>query len=277
MREQTKQQIRDMLVTLGKAEAILDSKIKKKDTDDLYQLFEDMQNSAITIGTTIEKAGSEGTETVSLLEEYCELLWQYMVEEGLKEQFRIARLLAGKRGEINASLEAEIEGRLEIVFLVSQEQSWSHMERFYHMMMETADCYILTEAGGVFGSVNTRRFGEYDFQERKPDLVFVGGLCMEQEESVFELNYDFMEIRENAGIVLYIPYNEDCGKMKEVCCRTPEIIYSDMILVPSREVSDIYVNVMKGLDNGRELIKKIYVLDVLDESKFLSRAFEKKK
>lgn len=277
MREQMKQQMRDMLVTLGKAEAILDSKIKKKDTADLHLLFEDMQNSAITIGTSIEQEEGEGTDTVRLLEEYCELLWQYMVEEVLKERFRIARLLAGKRGEISASLETEFEGRLEIAFFMHRDQSWERMERFYHLMEGRADCYVLTDSSSIPDSVNTRKFWAYDLQERRPDLVFVDDPYNDQEKAGAVPVYDFMEIRENAGIVLYMPCGGENGQDEEILCQVPQIQSSDIILIPSGRMSDKYINAVNSLEGGRDLIKKIYVLDAIDETKLLSRVLENQK
>ena len=94
MREYMKQQIREMLATLGRAEAILDSRTKKRDTEEMARLLEDMQASAMAIGTAIEQVEGDGTQTVGLLEDYCELLWQYMVEEDLKERFSKGRQLA---------------------------------------------------------------------------------------------------------------------------------------------------------------------------------------
>ena len=57
MREYMKQQMRDMLATLGRAEAILDSRTKKKEAGDIAQLLEDMQASAMAIGTAIDHGG----------------------------------------------------------------------------------------------------------------------------------------------------------------------------------------------------------------------------
>lgn len=55
MRENMKQQMRDMLSTLGRAEAILDSRTKKRETEEIARLLEDMQASAMAIGTAIEQ------------------------------------------------------------------------------------------------------------------------------------------------------------------------------------------------------------------------------
>ena len=100
MREQLRHKMREMVATLGKGEALLDSGVKKKNTDMLEQLLEDMQNSAIAIGKIIEQEEGYGTKTVAMLEEYCELLYEYLTEQEPRARFKIGRTLAGKRGEI---------------------------------------------------------------------------------------------------------------------------------------------------------------------------------
>lgn len=294
MREYMKQQMRDMLATLGRAEAILDSRTKKKEAGDIAQLLEDMQASAMAIGTVIEQVEGDNTQTVRLLEEYCELLWQYMVEEDLKARFSKGRQLAGKRGEIGTSLEAEFETRLEIVFLVCRSQVWKQMERFYHLMEEKADCYVLTahykettdseewhvtqdESGLIPESVRPMGFEQYDIRERKPDMVFIDGPYAQQGQMGIQPDYDFMEVRENAGLVLYIPCYEDDSQAEEAHCQIPQAIYSDVILVPSGKVNELYVNAMKQMDNGRDMVKKIYVLDTPDGDKAFADALKKTK
>ena len=294
MREYMKQQIREMLATLGRAEAILDSRTKKRDTEEMARLLEDMQASAMAIGTAIEQVEGDGTQTVGLLEDYCELLWQYMVEEDLKERFSKGRQLAGKRGEIGSSLETEFEARLEIAFLVCRSRIWKQMERFYHLMKDKADCYVLTasykeenasgegtvthdESGLMPGSVKPFGFGQYDIRERKPDMVFIDGPYAQPGQAGIQPDYDFMEIRENAGMVFYMPFYEEEGLADKEYCYTPQALYSDIILVPSGKINELYVNAMSRLDNGREMIKKIYALDGPDGYGALAAAWKKKR
>lgn len=293
MREYMKQQIRDMLATLGRAEAILDSRTKKRETEEIAQLLEDMQASAMAIGTAIEQVEGEGTQTVKLLEDYCELLWQYMVEEDLKERFCKGRQLAGRRGGIGSSLEAEFEVRLEIVFLVCRSRVWNQMERFYHLMKDKADCYVLTasymeenalgeavthdESGFMPESVKPLGLGQYDIRERKPDMVFTDGPYVQPGQAGLRPDYDFMEIRENAGMVLYMPFYEDEGLAEEEHCHIPQTAHSDIILVPSGKVSELYVNTLGRLENGRDMVKKIYVLDGPDGYGTLADVWKKKK
>lgn len=293
MREYMKQQMRDMLATLGRAEAILDSRTKKRDAEDIARLLEDMQASAMAIGTAIEQEEGDGTQTVGLLEDYCELLWQYMVEEDLKERFCKGRQLAGKRGEIGSSLENEFEVRMEIVFLVCRSQVWKQMERFYNLMKDKADCYVLTapykeeiapgegtvmhdESELIPESVNSRELGQYDIRERKPDMVFTDGPYAQPGQAGIQPDYDFMEIRENAGMVLYMPFYEEEELAEEDHCRIPQAVYSDIILVPSGKVSELYVNALSRLENGRDMIKKIYVLGSPDGDRALTDVWRKK-
>lgn len=300
MREELKQQLRNMVGTLGRAEAVLDSRIRKKDDDSLGSLFEDMQNAAIEIGNTIELVEGEGTETVKRLEEYCELIWQYMVETELKERFRIGRLLAGKRGEVMSTLETEFAGDIDVVFLLCKASGWKNMEHFYIVAEEKAECclmmapYIKYSSDGTENeiresellpeSVKAEAYEDYDLEEEKPDIVFVDGPYWRTEEGGNAPGYDFMKIRKNAGLLIYAPFYKEeqenesgdyaDGALAEVCardCMSPQVQQSDIILVPSKEIGEAYIDALKQMEGGRELIKRIYQMDALSGEKLLEK------
>ncbi len=120
MREQLKQQFKDMMTMLAKGEAVLYTRIREKDKETLGQLLEDMQNSAIAIGTTIEQVEGEGSGTVKHLEDYCELVWQYMTMEETSERFRLINSMEQERKAVMELLDTEFESRLVIAFLISR-------------------------------------------------------------------------------------------------------------------------------------------------------------
>lgn len=291
MREELKQQLRNMVGTLGRAEAVLDSRIRKKDDDSLGSLFEDMQNAAIEIGNTIELVEGEGTETVKRLEEYCELIWQYMVETELKERFRIGRLLAGKRGEVISTLETEFAGDIDVVFLLCKASGWKNMEHFYTVAEEKAECclmmapYIKYSSDGTENeiresellpeSVKAEAYEDYDLEEEKPDIVFVDGPYWRTEEGGNAPGYDFMKIRKNAGLLIYVPYYKGDGQnIEEECardCSSPQVQHSDIILVPSKEIGEAYISALKQMEGGRGIIKRIYQMDALSGDKLLEK------
>lgn len=306
MREELKQQLRNMIGTLGKAEAILDSRVRKKDDEALGSLFEDMQNAAIEIGNTIELVEGEGSETVTRLEEYCELIWQYMVETELKERFRIGRLLAGKRGEIITTLETEFAGDIEVVFLLCRAAGWKNMEHFYTVAEEKAECClmmapyieyspdgtenVIRESELLPESVKAEAYEDYDLEEEKPDIVFVDGPYTRTDDGATAPGYDFMKIRESAGLLIYVPYYKEEKSLEtsldggtgsegeaavearnetlaEECardCMSPQVQHSDIILVPAKEVGEAYINALKQMEGGREIIKRIYQMDSLN-------------
>lgn len=317
MREELKQQLRNMVGTLGRAEAVLDSRIRKKDDDSLGSLFEDMQNAAIEIGNTIELVEGEGTETVKRLEEYCELIWQYMVETELKERFRIGRLLAGKRGEVISTLETEFAGDIDVVFLLCKASGWKNMEHFYTVAEEKAECCLMMapymeyssdgteneirESELLPESVKAEAYEDYDLEEEKPDIVFVDGPYWRTEEGGNAPGYDFMKIRKNAGLLIYVPYykerkslemsmdggsgseeeaatvearNEALAKECARDCMSPQVQHSDIILVPTKEVGEAYINALNQVEGGREIIERIYQMDALNGEKLFEKGMK---
>lgn len=302
MREELKQQLRNTIGSLGRAEAILDSCVRKKDEEALGSLFEDMQNAAIAVGNTIELVEGEETETVKLLEEYCELIWQYMVEADWNEKFRIGRLMAGKRGEITKSLETEFKGEFEAVFLICKAASWKNLERFMSIAEEKANCCLMmapyvkdspegtktriNETELLPESVKAEAFEDYDMEEEKPDIVFVDGPYANVDGSdearengwdncsVAAPGYDFMTIRENSGLLIYVPYYEDGQVLEAECardCMSLQVQYSDIILVPSEEVGEAYISALKQMEGGRQYIKKIYRMDSISGEQLLKK------
>lgn len=283
MREQLKQQLRDMIATLGRAEGILDSRSKKKDEEAVKQLLEDMQNSAMAIGTAIEAEEGLETETVGYLEEYCELLWQYMTAEELKERFRIGRELAGKRGEISSCLEKEAEGRIEVVFLLCKADKWKFMERLWSVARENPlyDCRVLVapysegleacvtgmlhdEMSLLPEAAGSIEYDSYNMEEMKPDIVFMDGPYGGNDELGLVPGYDFEEIREHAGVVIYMPFYENESYVKKADCQLPQVRDADMVIVPSDEIREIYIENLRGMEDGAKVIRKVYAAENVD-------------
>lgn len=279
MREQIKQQLRDMIVTLGRAEAILDSKSKKKEEDEVKQLLEDMQASAIAMGSVIEEEEGLETLTVERLEEYCDLLWQYLIAEELKERFRLCRTLAGKRSEIAAVLEEEIEGRTEVVFLLCRADRWKLMEGIWRTAGENPvyDCRVVVSPYTQYekgmaaaqdelcmfpAGAEAISYEAYNIEEMKPDLVFVDGpyeAAGEAGRAGTVPDYDFEAVRKSAEVVVYLPVYEEGAEVQEGDCMTDRVREADLVIVPSEEIKDVYKRTLCGTENAQEIIKKVRV------------------
>lgn len=289
MREQLKQQLQDMIVTLGRAEAVLDSRSKKKEEDEVKQLLEDMQNSAIAIGNVLEEEEGLETQTVRRLEEYCELLWQYLTAEELKERFGLGRELAGKRGEALASLEQEIEGRMEVVFLLCKAEMWKNMEEIWSTARENPlyDCRVLvspyTEYGNGTGGVlrdeqgmfpeeaEAMDYDAYDLKGMKPDLVFVDGPYSEDGMAGTVPDYEFETVRENVQVVVYLPSYEDKSQVKEADCGLNRVREADLVVVGDDEVREIYAGMLRRMKDGAGMIRKVCMMGAVDVERVLEK------
>ena len=107
-------------------------------------------------------------------------------------------------------------------------------------------------------------------------MVFTDGPYAKPKQAGIHPDYDFMEVRENADMVLYMPCYKDESQAAEDHCQIPQALYSDIIIVPSKSVNEVYVNAMSRLENGRNMAKRIYVLDAPDSDKVLSDVLKKK-
>ena len=78
MSRMVRKQLLSMTDTLIKANRALKINLPKaiKRKEELIQLLSDCQESAVSIGETVEKLYGEETETVAELEAYCENLYQ---------------------------------------------------------------------------------------------------------------------------------------------------------------------------------------------------------
>ena len=78
-----------LLDSILEAEDYLRTTIAAGNSQEQQELLAGMQEAAITVGTTLDGLLGEGTKEVTLLEKYCELVWQCN-NEALPEQKLLA-------------------------------------------------------------------------------------------------------------------------------------------------------------------------------------------
>ncbi len=206
MRRQIKKKFEEVVSSLRRAERTLEKLIvyEKKDGN-IEQLLEDMQNCAIELGNSIEESEGEGTKSVLLLEEYCDLLWQcFSSKEGV-ERKHIAQQIQNKGQEIADTLNEEFTEVKEVVFVVFRKDMWDGIEKLWQEFLERQDCtcYLIPAP----------------FYEKKPDGSVVR--CYEGEEFPDELPvvwYDDYEWEEkNADVIVLQDMEKNDGR-----CTWPE-------------------------------------------------------
>ena len=182
----------DALIKANKALMINLPKASKK-KERLIQLLSDSQESAISIGETIEKLYGEGTETVAELEDYCESLYQMtLVLENLPRAKDLLQVLTKQLLQIRRLIEQEVPDRLEAVFLPYKASMWDSLESIWKAADADPDCdaYVIPipyydrnpdgsfreehYEGELFSKdIPVTHYNEYDFGIRQPDVIFI--------------------------------------------------------------------------------------------------------
>ena len=263
MRKYQQTQLLELVQTLNEANAELERLFSHKEYDAVMQLLMDSQGFVVQMGEYIETIAGEGTQTVTLLEEYYDDLYRVSVEieEGvLKPNF--TKQLIKKTTSIEASIKAELKpNKTEVVFLPYKASMWDSLESVWQAAMDDPQCdavvvpipYYEKGSGASAGTMYCEHdlypdyvpvvsWQEYDMKLRHPDVVYIHYPYddMTQNSSVHP-NFFTENIREYCDLIVYIPYyvNVD-SNVPDYNGYLPGIVNSDYVIVQSDEVRQAY-------------------------------------
>ena len=195
MSRSLRKQMLTMVNLLEKANRALKLSLKAKriNKDGIGQLLIDCQETAITMGNELETLYGEDIETVHVLEDYCESLYQ-MTQSLNNPEKRSAVLLdlIGQVKQARRLLSEQIPDRLEIVFLPYNSSMWDSLESVWMAAAADEDCdtyvvpipYYDRSPDGTFSRyyyegdklpdyVPVTHYENYDIQNRWPDIVYI--------------------------------------------------------------------------------------------------------
>lgn len=249
MRKHQQQQILELLKTIEEAQAA--------------GLYADCQQGALTVGEYIEEIEGEGTRTVALLEDYCELL--YKVSNGELGEKNLRKQLI----KIETSVKNELkQTRIEMVFLSYKASMSDSLESIYLAAKQDTDCdaywipipYIdrgadnYDDAFHIEGAeyyadagIECTDWQEYDIEARHPDVIFTFAPYDEYNyvTSVHPFFY-CKRLRELTDCLVYVPYfvwGE--GAIPEQFCVMPGCMFAHRVIVQSEEIRGKYLEVYK--------------------------------
>lgn len=194
MKKEQKEQISGILKVLEKAHRVIKKNIEKNNIQPMLGLLEDCQETAIAIGSRIEKTEGVGFSTVALLEEYCELTYQIHeeIQQKLIEANEVFDHLSDLLTMIADSVQNDIKVRKEVVFLPYKASMWDSLESVWKAADDDPDCdayvvpipYFDRNSDGSFGEkhyegnlypkyVPVTPYEEFDLEEHKPDMIFI--------------------------------------------------------------------------------------------------------
>lgn len=240
------------------------------------ELLEQCQNCAIGLGEKIEAMEGEGFPTISLLENYCEVLYQIyekvLQSAGINSN-QVHNTLAKELIRIGNSIKNDIHIRSEAVFLPYKASMWDSLESIWKAADEDPDCdayvipipYYDKKPDGSFGEMHYEGdqypdyvpitdYKTYDFADRRPDLIFIHNPYDNNNfvTSVMPCFYS-NNLKQFTDKLVYVSYfilgdidpeNEEAVNGISHFCTTPGVINADKVIVQSENMKKAYVRAL---------------------------------
>lgn len=274
MRKAQKQQAEELVRQMEEAHDQIKKFIGQNSIPSAMELLEECQNGGITLGTLIESTEGEGHPTVFILEEYCELAYQIHEDLDTKKEIntnKIYKLLRQKLIRVANSLKNDIPVRKEAVFLPYKASMWDSLESVWRAADEDENCdayvipipYYDKNPDGSFREMHCEAdqypdyvpitgYDEYDFDKRRPDIIYIHN-AYDNWNLVTSVHPKFFSanLKKYTEMLVYIPYfvldEIDPDNMQSVenikhFCFMPGIINADKVIVQSEDMKKIYIN-----------------------------------
>lgn len=284
--------------------------LEKKNGSEAMRLLNKCQENAISVGTQIDEEKGEGTPTVKLLEDYCELTYglheRIMAGDGInvyKEKKNLSKTIK----EIRNSYKNDIKRHKEVIFMPVKAKDWKYLDGMYQQLLSDTDVtvyvmplpYAERNDDGTIGTyyydydsfpedLNFLSFKSYDFNQRHPDQIIIQNPFDEYESGMTVHQFFYAKnLRAYTNELVYVHSFE----LDEICdekslanvpayVMKPGVIYSDKIFVPSDNVKKVYCDYLTevtGKNSRREWEDKIHIAGYDCKSERLNRADTDKK
>lgn len=152
---------------------------------DQLEILQQLQSAGYEAGTAIEASEGEGTKTVAMLEDYCEMLYQCSEKAGAvwASRDKDLKALDQQMRCIQESLSQDIPTKTEAVFLVSKASYWKNLELLWCAAAQDPNCHAVVikepmqqereEKQVLPSDVPITDLEEVDIKSVKPDFIFI--------------------------------------------------------------------------------------------------------
>ena len=271
MRKYIKKDLCNIIEQLASVNETLINKGKGVSQEQVQEILTDCQQGAVDVGNKIEEIEGEGTETVRLLEEYCEkvyLLCINWVDVKLRDkELKNIRVLLNK---VKNSILYDIkDSKKEVVFLPYKASMWDSLESVWKAADEDPECdaYVIPipyfdknpdgsfkemhyEGAEIAKMVPILDWEKISLEKMHPDVIvyhnpYDGGNYV----TSIHPNFYSAKIKAYTDLLVYIPYYVSIGSGTKSFCTTTGALCADRIYVASQLVKDTYKNAFEELRN----------------------------
>ena len=278
MRQHIKNQCLDTLGLLAEAHGEIARDVKDNRFDDAFGLLDQCQQGAISVGELIEQSEGAGAEEVRVLEDYCEMLWQYSeeikaggsVDAGLWE-----KKLKGILSRVSTGIRDRIPAQREVVFLPYKASMWDSLETVWQKLDADPSVNALVipipyfdknpdgsakemhyEGDQFPKDVPVTDYREYNLESNHPDAIYIHN-PYDEANQVTSVHPDYYSsrLKNLTDELVYIPYfvlwdvdpeNEKAVKSVEHYILLPGVINAHRVIVQSEKWRKVYINALTG-------------------------------
>lgn len=277
MRKAEKQIMSEFIETLYQAKEELCRQIEKGNTQRAQELLSECQEGAIQLGNMIESMENEGHVTITHIEKYCDIvyhIYESLLQDNCVSTSKIRKILNKQILKIENSIKNDIIEQLEMVFLPYKFSMWDSLESVWKAAEEDIQCkayvipipYYNRSPDGSLHKMHYEGYDfpeyvpvtwyeDYDFEKRKPDVIFIHNPYDENNyvTSVHPFFYS-SNLKKYTEKLVYIPYyissevSQDYqGAIESRANRilTNGVLNSDLVIVQSDNTKQLYVNVLE--------------------------------
>ncbi len=274
MRRYKKKELLETADMLVEANEVI-GRLCKSNTDGALELLGQCQESAILLGNLIESKGDGYAELVEILENYCENIYQMSIAVSDEEQIRkLSKKIQRQLTYLNNKIRHEIpEDKKEVVFFPYKASMWDSLESVWMAADadEGTDAYVVPipyydkNPDGTFREMHyegdqypdyvpVTNYEEYDFEERRPDIIFIHN-PYDQFNYVTSVHPRFYSgnLKQYTEKLVYIPYfilgevkpDDDAAieGMKHFCINEA-VKNADEVIVQSEDMRQVYIKVL---------------------------------
>lgn len=258
MRKIQKKQAENLVELLGKAHDEIKKTIDRKDIPVILTLLEDCQAGAVALGNLIEQTEEADSSIISLLEDYCELVYQVyekMAQKGKINSGQIYKQLHKFYIQIKNRIRNDIQIHKEAVFLPYKASMWDSMESVWQAAVQDTCCdtyvipipYYERNPDGSLGIyhyeeneypayVPVTKYETFDFAKHQPDMIFIHN-PYDQYNLVTTVHPFFYSknIRQFTDCLVYIPYYEIGREQAKSFYTLPLYFTVDYIVAQSKQ------------------------------------------
>lgn len=287
MRKAQRRQAENFIEILSQAHLEIRILMKDKNNAAAADLLRQCQEGAAVLGGFIEEADKECHAIISLLEDYCEIVYQCYekIIKGIESSIDVDEIwhrLCKALSEVEYSLKNDIPLRYEIVFMPYKSSMWDSLESVWQAAIKDGQCdvYVVPipyydrkadfsfgqfhyEGGDFPDNVVITDYRSYDLEKRKPDIIYIHN-PYDAHNLVTSVAPQFYadKLKVHTECLAYIPYciygepdSPEGEETIEFCSRyiTPGLLLSDRVILQSENFRSAIVNTLLrycGKDRG---------------------------